>query len=87
MQNTYQDIFPLLKTGFFLMPFRVFVVFLFHLFHIGKMFPLQDFIHPGKQTNNARGEIGWIGRVGHGDYAGFWSKTAEHSARYGQVHT
>ena len=32
-----------------LMPFSGSAGFLFHLFHIGKMLPCEDFFHPGKQ--------------------------------------
>ena len=45
--------FPLLKTVFELIgfdTFECFCHFLFHLFHMGKMFPFEDFLHPGKQT-------------------------------------
>ena len=50
-------------------------------------FPFEDFFHPGNQRKllGAGGEIWWMGRVGHGGHAFFWSKTAEHSARCGQV--
>ena len=43
----------------------------------------EDFFHLGKQQKKTR----WIGRVGHGGHAVFWSKTAEHSALCGQVHS
>ena len=33
-----------------LMPFSASAVFWFHLFHIGKRFPFEDFTHPGKQN-------------------------------------
>ena len=42
---------------------------MFHLFHISKMFPFEEFFHPGKQKKKSRGEIGCIGRVGHGGHA------------------
>ena len=38
-------------------------VCLFHLFHIDKMFPFENFFHLGKQKIVAQGEIRWIGRV------------------------
>ena len=40
---------------------------LFHLFHICKMFPFEDFFHRGnnKMWKVSMGEIRWTGRVGH----------------------
>ena len=46
-------------------------VCLFHFFHISKIFPFEDFFHPGKQKRVAQGEIRWIGRVGHRRHAIF----------------
>ena len=58
-----------------LMPFSS-AVFLFHLFHISKMFPFKDFFHLGKQTNKnvTQGKIGWIGRMKYGGHAIFGQK-------------
>ena len=57
-----ETFFPLLKTVFelvdFLMPFSASAVFLFHLFHIGKTFPFEDFFHPGKQKEITWSKIG-----------------------------
>ena len=41
-----------------LMPFKGSAVFffLFHLFHIGKIFPFKDFFHPGKQKTTMLAE-------------------------------
>ena len=42
---------------------------------ISKMFPFEDFFHPGKQkTIVFWGDIGWIGRVGHRGHAIFGQK-------------
>ena len=49
-----------------LMPFSSSAVFLCHLFHISKMFPFENFFHPGKQQKCCSGKIGWIGRVATG---------------------
>ena len=43
-----------------LMPFR----FLFHLFHIGKMFLFQDFFHPWKQTKKSLSGWDQVNREG-----------------------
>ena len=52
MQYTYQDVFSHCSKWFLnlslLMPFSS-AVFLFLLFHTGKMFPFEDYFHPGKQ--------------------------------------
>ena len=42
--------------------------------HIGKTFVFEDFFHLGKQKKVAWGEMGWIGRVGPGDHAGFFGQ-------------
>ena len=47
----------------------VLLPFLFHLFHIGKTFPFEDFFHLGKQKKIAQGNIQWIRRVGHEGHA------------------
>ena len=58
----------------FLTPFKCFCRFLFHLFHISKTFLFEDFFHPGKQKKVTWGEIGWIGRLGHGGHTVFGQK-------------
>ena len=77
--------FPLLKTVSGLIDSDAFLVtptFCFTFSTTARLF------HPGKQTKEVTwGEIGWTGRVGHGGHAAFWSKTAEHSAWCGQVHS
>ena len=52
---TYQDFFPQLKTVFELVDFdafQCFCHFLFHLSHISKMLPFEDFFHLGKQNKS-----------------------------------
>ena len=66
MQYTYQDIFSPDQNSFELDYFDAFYYFwrfLFHLFHIGKTFPLEDIFRLEKQTNKkiAQGKIGWTG--------------------------
>ena len=56
-----------------LMPFSA-CHFLFHLFHISKMFPFEDFFHPGTQKKVPRGEIGCMAGVEHGGHAIFSQK-------------
>ena len=46
-----------------LMPFSAFAV-LFHLFHISKMFPFEDFFHPGKHTQKSCSGQNWVNREG-----------------------
>ena len=63
----------------------VFLLFLFHLLHIGKKcFPLRTFFHQGNKKSHSGG-VG-VNREGgaQGSYC-FWSKSAEHSVRCGQV--
>ena len=52
MQYTYQGVFLHCSKQFLnssiLMPFTVPAIFLFHLFHIGKTFPSENFFHPGE---------------------------------------
>ena len=47
--------------------------FLFHLFHIGKTFPFEYFLHLGhlQKLLGVKGDIGWIGRVGQRGHAVF----------------
>ena len=53
-----------------LMPFS----FLFHLFHISKTLPFEDFFHQGKLKKVAWDKNGWIGRVKHRGHAVFGQK-------------
>ena len=52
----------------------VLLPFLFHLFHISKMFPFEDFISSEKQKKVTQDKIGWIGRVKHRGLAVFGQK-------------
>ena len=59
-----------------LLPFFCFI-------HIGRMFPVRSFFHPGKQSHSG---WDWINREsGAWGPRHPWSKTAEHSAQCGQV--
>ena len=84
MQYTYRDIF---SNSFWTHLFWYLVVllkFLFHLFHIGKMFFSGDFFDPGKQKKSLSR---WDRVNREGGAQGscrFWSKSAEHSVRCGQ---
>ena len=53
----------------------VLLPFFVHLFHNSKMFPFED-IFSTRETNKkiAQGELGWIGRVGHGGHVIFGQK-------------
>ena len=56
MQYTYLNIFfhcseQFLKSSI-LMLFSASAIFLFHLFHLGKTFPFEDFFHLGKQKQS-----------------------------------
>ena len=59
MQYTYRDFFSPLPKQFLntliLMPLSASTVFLFYLFHIGKMVPFKDFFHLGKQKTKCLG--------------------------------
>ena len=55
--------------------FYCFCLFWFHLFHIGKTFPFENFLYLGKQQKKSlRARIWSIGRVGHGDHTVFGQK-------------
>ena len=75
---TYWDIFFYCSNWFLnlsIMILLVSLLFLFHLFHVGKMFPSEDTFPPEKQTKKvSQGGIGWIGRVGQGGSAEFGQK-------------
>ena len=45
-----------------------FCCFLFHLFHISRTFPFEDFFHPGKQTKKSNSRQDWVNRVVHGGH-------------------
>ena len=53
------------------MPFRASAIFCFTSFTLAKHFPLRTFSSRETKRNVAQGEIGWIGRVGHGHHAVF----------------
>ena len=58
MQYTYWDVFSTAQNNFLnlsiLMPFSASAVFLFHLFHVSKTFPFEDFFHWGNQKKSLR---------------------------------
>ena len=65
--------------------FQFFCSFLFHLFHISKMFPVEDCFSSGETKKSC---LGWDQVNGVGGAQGscwFWSEIAEHSAWCGQV--
>ena len=70
-----------------LMPFSASVILLFHLFHMDKTFPFEEFVHSGEQKKSYL-ELSWENREDgpQGSYH-FWSKSAEYSARRGQAHS
>ena len=78
MQNAHWDVFLHGSEQFLnlliLMPFKYFCCFLFHLFHIGKTFPFEDFFHPRKHKKITWSKIGWIGRVGQRSHTIFGQK-------------
>ena len=88
IQYTYLDIFFHYLKQFLnlsiLMPFSA-TAGLFHLFHISNMFSFEGFFHT-RETKQSHWGWGWVNREGGawGSY-GFWSKTAEHSAWWGQM--
>ena len=58
-----------------LMSFSVLAIFLFYLFHMGKMFPFEDFFMAGGGGRGInRSHSGWRGRVGYGGHAVFSQK-------------
>ena len=51
------------------------LLFVFHFFHISKMFPFEDFFHLGKQTKKSCTDRDWAKRrVGHGEGRAVWVK-------------
>ena len=77
MQYIYRDVFSTAQkflNSSILMPFSASAIFLFRLFHIGKMRTFssretkKSWFFPSGEANKIKvawGEIGWIGRVGH----------------------
>ena len=65
-----------------LIPFNV---FLFHLFHICRSFPLRTFFIQGNKKKKRVGQDGVKGESETQESCDFWSKPAEHSAQCGQV--
>ena len=60
----------------------IFLLLLFPIFRIGKMFPFEDFFYLGKQNKS----LGWDRMNREGAVWGsccFWSKTAEYSVVWG----
>ena len=88
MQYTYWDVFPTAQNSFWtnrFWCFSVFLPFLFHLFHIGKTLPFEDFF-PSGETKRSWLEWDQVNREGGAQRSCYlWSKTAEHSLRCGQV--
>ena len=88
MQYTYWDIFPTAQNSFWTRWFWCFLVLLsFFILPVPHQqnVSLWGLFSSSKTKNTTRGEIRWIERVRHGGHAIFWSKTAEYSARCGQV--
>ena len=59
---TYWDVFSTAQNSFWTHPFWCLLVLLpilFHLFHINKMFPFEEFFHLGIPKKVTWGEIGW----------------------------
>ena len=76
------DFFPLRKTSFWTCWFWCLLVvlpFLFHLFHIGKMFPFEDFFHPRKQKKSRLGQDRVNRERGARGSCCFGSKIDQHS--------
>ena len=87
MQYTHQD-FPLLSFwSRWFWCLLVLLPFLFHLLHVGKMFPFEDFFSSKKTKRRSHLERSQVNREVRAWESGhFWSKTAEHSVQCGQVH-
>ena len=76
MQSTYWNIFPLLKivlNSLILMPFfpGIFLFVCFTSSTLAKRFPLRTFFIWRDKKYVAQDEIGWIGKVEHGNRAVF----------------
>ena len=80
MQCTYWDMFYIAQTSFWtcrVWCLLVLLPFLFHLFHMGKMFPFEDLFHTGKQTKKVTRGQHLVNRDGGSQGScPFWSKTA-----------
>ena len=77
IQYTYQDIFPTAQNSFWTRQFCCFLVFLpflFHVFPSARCFPLRTFFIWENKKKVIQDQIGWIGRVGHGNLAVFGQK-------------
>ena len=88
-EYTYRDAFSTVQNSFwthrFLCPLMLLPFLCITSSTSAKHIPLRTFFNLEKQKKVAWGEIRWIGQVGHGGHAIFWSKTAKHSAHCGQV--
>ena len=70
MQHAHGDIFPTAQNSFWTRQFWCLLEhapFIFTSSTLANYFPLRTFFH----QKIAQGEIGWLGRVGHGGYAFF----------------
>ena len=61
------------------------LTFLFHLLHINKTFPFEDFFHLGNNKKSCSGQDQGYSESEAQGSCHFWSKIAEHSAQCGQV--
>ena len=76
-QYTYRDIFPTAQNGFWTRQF--WCLLLFQLFFVSPLPYWQNvflwgLFSSGEQNKVSWGEIGWIGRVGHGGHTVFGQK-------------
>ena len=78
MRYTSWDVFSTVQNSFGTHTFWCLLVllpfFLFHLFHISKTFPFEDFFTQGNTKKVTLSKISWIGWVGHGGHAVFGQK-------------
>ena len=89
MQYSYRDIFSTAECGFELAGFNAlwcFCSFLFHLFHISKTFPSEDFSHQGNKKSFS-GPDGVNSEHRARGSCCLWSETAEYSVQCGQAHS
>ena len=89
MQYSYRDIFSTAESGFELAGFNAlwcFCSFLFHLFHISKTFPSEDFSHQGNKKSFS-GPDGVNSEHRARGSCCLWSETAEYSVQSGQAHS
>ena len=76
MQYSYRDVFSTTQNSFWSHWFWCLLVLLLFCFtssRLAKHFPLRTFFIRGKKKV-AQGEMGWIGRMEHGDHASFGQK-------------